>query len=59
MITGITQLRDPAGNLVFDEANGAPIAGATYEILGEGVPDFTGGMNNSFTWKSLNVGFLD
>jgi len=58
MITGITQKRDPAGNLVYDELNGAPIAGSTYEILGKGVPDFTGGLNNSFTWKSLNLTFL-
>jgi len=58
MITGIKQRRDPSGNLVFDEANGAPLAGTAYEILGNGVPDFTGGLNNSFTWKDLNVTFL-
>ncbi len=58
MITGITQKRDPNGNLVFNEADGAPIAGSTYEIIGKGVPDFTGGLNNSFTWKNLNLAFL-
>src|SRR6185436_12120216 len=58
MITGITQKRDANGNLVFDEANGAPISSGTYNILGNGVPDFTGGINNSFTWKSLNLAFL-
>jgi TonB-linked SusC/RagA family outer membrane protein len=58
MITGYRQARDPNGNLIFNEANGEPIKGTTYDILGEGVPDFTGGLNNSFTWKNLNFTFL-
>jgi hypothetical protein len=58
VITGITQRRDPAGNLVYDAANGAPIASGTYEVLGNGVADFTGGVNNSLNWKNLNFTFL-
>lgn len=58
MITGITQRRDPSGNLVYDAANGAPLAGSTYEVLGEGVPDFTGGINNAFSFKGVNLTFL-
>ena len=58
MITGISQLKDPAtGLLVFDE-NGAPVTDGSYQILGNGVPDFTGGLNNSFTFKNLNLSFL-
>ncbi len=58
MITGISQLRDPAsGQLVFNE-DGAPVTDGEYKILGNGVPDFTGGLNNSFTWKNLNMSFL-
>jgi TonB-linked SusC/RagA family outer membrane protein len=58
MITGQTQLKDPATGLpVFDE-NGTPMPDGTYRILGNGVPDFTGGLNNSFTWKGLNLTFL-
>jgi hypothetical protein len=57
MITGQTQLRDPNGNLVYDE-NGAPITDGSYNIIGKGVPDFTGGLNNSLTWKNLNLTFL-
>ena len=56
-ITGKVQKRDPSGNLVYQE-NGTPVAEALYQIIGEGVPDFTGGLNNSFTWKSLNLAFL-
>ena len=59
MITGIMQKRDPSGNLVYDATNGAPIAEAgKYQILGEGVPDFTGGLNNALTWKNINFTFL-
>jgi TonB-linked SusC/RagA family outer membrane protein len=58
VITGQTQLRDPAsGQLVYD-ANGAPVTDGSYNIIGSGVPDFTGGLNNSFTYKNLNLTFL-
>ncbi len=57
MILGLKQRRDPSGNLVYD-TTGAPLTDNTYQILGNGVPDFTGGLNNSLTWKSLNLSFL-
>jgi TonB-linked SusC/RagA family outer membrane protein len=58
MITGQTQMRDPStGLLVYDE-NGAPVTDGSYNVIGKGVPDFTGGLNNSFTWKSVNLSFL-
>lgn len=57
-ITGQTQLRDPATGLPVFNADGAPLTDGTYQILGNGVPDFTGGLNNSFTYKSLNLTFL-
>ena len=57
MITGLTQARDPQGNLIFNP-DGSPVGDPDYKILGKGVPDFTGGLNNSFTWKSFNLTFL-
>ena len=57
MITGQTQLRDPSGQLVYT-SDGTPLTDGTYNILGNGVPDFTGGLNNSFTYKQLNLTFL-
>lgn len=57
VITGVTQRRDPNGNLVFD-STGAPLTDNVYRVLGNGVADFTGGLNNSFTWKNLNFTFL-
>jgi hypothetical protein len=57
MITGVTQLRDASGNLVYD-SSGAPIGDPSFKILGNGVADFTGGLNNSFTWKGVNLSFL-
>lgn len=56
-ITGQTQLRDPGGNLVYDE-NGTPLTDGSYNVIGMGVPDFTGGLNNSLTWKQVNFTFL-
>jgi len=58
MITGISQMKDPASGLPVFDADGAPVTDGSYQILGNGVPDFTGGLNNSFTWKNLNFAFL-
>ena len=58
-ITGQIQRTDPATGLpVFNEEDGAPLTDNSYQILGNGVPDFTGGLNNSFTFKNLNLTFL-
>jgi TonB-linked SusC/RagA family outer membrane protein len=57
MITGKVQMRDPSGNLVYDD-EGSPLTDETYQIIGKGVPDLTGGLNNSFTWKNVNLTFL-
>lgn len=58
MITGQTQRVDPASGLLVYDTSGAPLTDGSYKILGNGVPDFTGGINNSFTWKNLNLTFL-
>jgi hypothetical protein len=50
-------MKDPSGNLVYDD-EGSPLTDNTYQIIGKGVPDLTGGLNNSFTWKSVNLTFL-
>lgn len=57
MLTGITQMKDPSGNLVYD-SSGTPITDNTYQIIGRGVPDFTGGLTNTFTFKGLSLSFL-
>ena len=58
MITGKTQLKDPATGLPVFNADGAPIQDGKYSIIGYGVPDFTGGLNNSFGYKNINLSFL-
>ena len=40
------------------EANGAPVQSAQMEIIGNGVPDWTGGLHNSFSFKNFNLGCL-
>ncbi len=57
MITGYKQKLDPQGNLVF-ESNGSPARSDVYEILGNGVADLTGGLNNSFSWNRIRLDAL-
>jgi TonB-linked SusC/RagA family outer membrane protein len=57
MITGVTQKRDPNGNLVYD-SSGTPMPDNNFKVLGNGVHELTGGLNNSVTWKNLNLSFL-
>lgn len=58
VLTGWVQKRAPDGRLVFDRNDGAPIQSDAMEILGNGLPDWTGGINNSFSFKNFNLGFL-
>ncbi len=57
MLTGLVQKTDAAGNKMFTK-EGSPVQSDSYEIIGKGVPDFTGGVNNLFTWKQFNLSFL-
>jgi hypothetical protein len=57
MITGLVQTKTPDGRLVYD-SDGAPLTDGNYYILGNGVPKFTGGLNNNVSWKSFNLGVL-
>jgi hypothetical protein len=57
MITGYIQKTDAQGNLVF-ESNGSPARSDFYEILGYGVADLTGGLNNSLSWKRIRLDVL-
>ena len=57
MITGFVQKKTPDGRLVY-EKDGRPVRSDAFEIIGYGVPDFTGGLENSFTWKNINLSFL-
>jgi len=58
VITGQVQMRDPKTGLLVYDADGAPLSDGSYQIIGNGVPDFTGGLNNTFSWKGLNLSFL-
>jgi len=58
LITGQVQLRDPASGALVYDADGTPLTDGSYQIIGNGVPDFTGGLNNSFTYKGVNLTFL-
>ena len=57
MITGRVQQMSPDGQPIFN-ADGTPLASANLVPIGNGVPDFTGGLNNSLTYKGINLTFL-
>jgi TonB-linked SusC/RagA family outer membrane protein len=57
VITGTVQQLSPNGQPVFDD-QGRPVATSSYEIIGNGVADLTGGVYNSFTWKGFNLNVL-
>jgi len=57
MITGYVQKTDDQGNKVY-ESNGSPVRSDVYEILGNGVADLTGGLNNSLSWNRIRLDAL-
>lgn len=56
-ITGRVQALSPDGVPIF-QANGSPLATTSYVPIGNGVPDFTGGINNTFNYKGITLDFL-
>jgi TonB-linked SusC/RagA family outer membrane protein len=46
------------GQMVFDANNGRPVRTTNRIKLGNYNPDFLIGLNNSFTWKGVNLSFL-
>jgi hypothetical protein len=56
-ITGTVQQMSPDGQPVF-YSDGRMRATDEFVIVGNGNPDWTGGLNNSFTWKGINLSFL-
>lgn len=58
-ITGRVQQTTPDGIPIFDKDNQfAPLASENYVPIGNGIPDLTGGLTNSLTYKGLNLNFL-
>jgi len=56
-ITGRVQQTAPDGTPIFN-LDGTPLASTTYVPIGNGVPNFTGGVNNTFSYKGFNLDFL-
>jgi len=56
-IQGVGWLRDPNGNYVINSSTGLRIPGPR-KLLGNIYPDWTMGINNSFSYKNLNLSFL-
>ncbi|MBB4043677.1 SusC/RagA family TonB-linked outer membrane protein [Bacteroides reticulotermitis] len=54
---GTAYARDEAGRIVVDE-NGLPKVSSSSKTLGKFTPDWTGGISNTLTYKSLSLSFL-
>lgn len=54
---GTSYVRDANGNVVVD-ANGLPKISTTNKTLGKFTPEWTGGISNTFSYRSLSLSFL-
>jgi TonB-linked SusC/RagA family outer membrane protein len=54
---GTAYTRDASGQIVIGD-NGTPVFNATKQYLGKYTPDWQGSINNSFSYKGINLGFL-
>jgi TonB-linked SusC/RagA family outer membrane protein len=54
---GTAYTRDAAGQIVIG-ANGTPVINPTKKYLGKYTPDWQGSVNNSFSYKGINLGVL-
>ena len=54
---GNAYLRNDAGQIIVNP-NGTPAINPTKQYLGKFTPDWLGGINNSFTYKGINLSFL-
>ena len=54
-ITGRGYKRDPQGNIVHDAESGLPLSTDTPITLGSILPDWTGGVINTFTYKNFTL----
>ena len=58
-IKGNDYTYDANGNIIIDAADGRPILTSSAAIpIGNFTPDWTGGINNSFSYKNLSLSFL-
>ena len=54
---GNAYTRDASGQIIIG-ANGTPVINPTKQYLGKYTPNWLGSINNSFTYKGINLGFL-
>ncbi len=56
-IYGTTYVRDDQGRIVVDDS-GLPRVSSTSSTLGKAAPDWTGGIQNTITYKDFSLSFL-
>ncbi|TAD96533.1 MAG: SusC/RagA family TonB-linked outer membrane protein [Bacteroidetes bacterium] len=56
-IVGVDYKRDANGNKMFDK-DGMPMAADNVSVLGNAIPNWIGGLNNTFSYKNFTLGVL-
>ena len=56
-IVGLPYLRDAEGQ-IYHDANGLPMRDSEARVLGNGNPDWIGGLTNTFNYKGISLSFL-
>jgi TonB-linked SusC/RagA family outer membrane protein len=57
-IGGYSYLRNNAGDILINPTSGLPVVNTNFLPIGDRNPDFTLGINNTFTYKGLRLSFL-
>lgn len=53
-----TYLRDAQGRQVFDQRSGLPLRNNTLQNVGSALPNYFGGITNTFTYKGISLSVL-
>ncbi|MFN0291661.1 SusC/RagA family TonB-linked outer membrane protein [Pedobacter helvus] len=57
-ISSMEVLRNNAGEILINPANGMPIIASDWTQIGDSAPDFGIGLTNNFTYKNFDLSFL-
>ena len=56
--TGYTNVRNKNGDILINPSNGQPLIDTNFPIVGDRNPDFSIGLQNSFTLRNFKLSFL-
>jgi TonB-linked SusC/RagA family outer membrane protein len=57
-IKGGAYVKDDAGNYIINPNSGLPVHSSQPQVIGNILPDWTGGIRNTFSWRDFEFSFL-